>query len=554
MKRNANSPVLYRAQRTSSFKVQTPAPSKGLNTIDNFAAMDADYALNLTNFIASPQGCAPRKGYQKWATGFLEPVQTLFTYNGRTREDNRLFAVSGTGFYNITTGGVIGAPAFTVVDNQSNRYQQAMQTSPAGVNYLFAVNGTRMPVFFNGTAWASTTAAATPNAIGQFSATDNNGNPINHSRFSDVILHQQRLWFVQKDTSRAFYLPIGAAGGQLSAFEFGAYFPRGGSLHKLASWTIDSGGNSGVQSMLVAISTKGDVVVYTGQDPAQATEFRMIGQYQLGAPVGQRCTSVYQGDLLYLSEDGLQPMSKYLQSARIDKTTALTYTISNTISALNSTFRDLPGFEVCIVPSENVLLLNIPQGTTGQNFQFCFHTITQAWSQFTGWPAVCLNLFNETLYFGGDDHVGIGFIGYKDGASIMGVGGDNIIATCLTAFSALNDQMPMGSIKSVQLVKPFFVTGQGDPKITVGVNTDFNLTPVQGSAGTSSVFGGFWDLSNWDDTRSTWNGTLVAYNEWSTPECYPGEYVSFSLSLSVTTDTVWSSTSWLISAGGQFGV
>lgn len=47
----------------------TPAPVGGLDTRDPLASMGIQYATNLTNFIATPQGCSLRKGYRKWATG-----------------------------------------------------------------------------------------------------------------------------------------------------------------------------------------------------------------------------------------------------------------------------------------------------------------------------------------------------------------------------------------------------------------------------------------------------------------------------------------------------
>jgi hypothetical protein len=518
--------------------------------------MDPAYALSLQNFIAAPRGCKPRKGYRKWSTGFTTPVTTLLPYNSKVASNSKLFAVSGSEIFDITNGGAIGSPVVTGLSAGANAYwQHATQTySTSSSNYLIAVNGVDSPRLFDGTSWSACSQVATPSGPGQFSQNDNNGSTVNITAFIDVVLHQQRLWFVASNSSKAFYTSIASVGGQLNAFDFGPLFTRGGALHKLETWTMDTGGVAGTQSMLVAISTKGDVVIFAGNDPAVATSWGLVGQFQLGSPVGRRCTVQYQGDLLVLSMDGLFPLSKYLQSARLERTAALTYAIAPTISELTSTLGTIKGFELVVYPSENVVLLNIPQLIQDNNFQFCYETNARAWSQFKGWPAACFGTFNDALYFGAEDHVALAFIGWQDGADINGTGGNNIVANALTAFDSMaTPEIPAGSIKQVVLVRPFFQTGQTNPTVSIGINTDFNLGTVVGAASLNASSSATWDIATWDSYWVVWGGTLVPYNQWSTPACYPGEYLAFAISMSVTSDTLWPATSWTISPGGQFG-
>lgn len=351
-----------RAQRTTAIKVTRPAPFKGLNTVDALAEMDPTYALQLTNFVATPQGCAPRKGYRNWATGFSTTVTTLLPYNAKISSGNKLFALAGANIYDITSGGAIGAPVVSGLTISSPYWQSARQTyTTSPNNYMIIVNGTDAPRLYDGTTWTTCTQTASPAAPGQFSNVDNNGAAVSIATFVDTLLHQQRLWFVANNSSKAYYLPIAQAGGQLAVFDFGSLFPRGGNLFKLDTWTMDIGSAQGTQSMLVAISNKGDVVVFSGNDPSSASTWALVGTYQLGSPVGRRCTTQYQGDLMILSQDGLYPLSKYLQSARLDSTAALTYTIGPTISDLTTAYAGIQGFELCVYPSANVMLLNIPQ-------------------------------------------------------------------------------------------------------------------------------------------------------------------------------------------------
>lgn len=543
-------------QAANTIPITTPAPTLGLNTRENLAMMDPAYGLSIQNFIATPQGLSLRQGYRYWATNLPTHVTSLLVYNARINSGNKLFAVAGSNFYDVTIGGNMSG-AVPVVSGQSasnTTWQYAQQTfSTSGANYLIAVNGFNPPQLYNGSAWTTCTQVAVPAAPGQFKTVDNNGSAVNIDDFVDVCLHQQRLWFVQNNSTKAMYLDIASVGGNLNAFDFGSYFARGARLHKLASWTIDSG--SGQSSQLVAISSKGDVVVYQGTDPSSASTWSLLGTYQLGSPVGRRSTLQMEGDLLSLTQDGLYPMSRYMQSARLDAKSALTYNISNVIASLATTYGGTAGFEMALLPSQSLLVLNIPQSDPTNNFQFVFNTETKGWTQFTGWPAECWSLYNDSLYFGGNGFVALGFFGYKDGADITGTGGSNIIGTALTAFNPMtNAQIGPGFLKHAKLVKPYIVTGQSNPTIRIGVNTDFNLVPIVGSATINPVTGAVWDNAVWNDPNSTWVGSLATYNQWATPLCYPGTYLAIAISISAVADTLWVDTNWRVSpSASNFG-
>lgn len=543
----------YRPQQRSAQTASMPAPYQGLNTLDPLQSMDPSYGLSIQNFIATNQGLAVRQGYRKWATGLPAQATSLLPYHARNSLQSKLFAVAGGGIYDITNGGVVGAAVVSGLSTTNGYWQSVVQSySNATTGTLIAVNGLDAPRFYDGNAWGACTQVASPVGVGQFAQIDNNGNAVNINNFVDVLLHQERLWFVSNDTTKAHYCDIAQVGGALYAFDFGPFFPTGGKLFKLATWTMDSGGSVGTQAMLVAMSDKGDVAVYQGTNPADVTNFKLVGTYKIGSPVGRRCTTQYEGDLLVLTQDGLYPMSRYLESARIENTSAFTYKIAPTISNLVASLSNTPGFEAAVYPGGNVMLLNVPQSQQTNNFQFCFDTITKGWTQFTGWPAQCFGLFNDAFYFGGTDFVALAFIGYQDGADIYGQGGNNIVATAMTAFSAFNDVFGPGAVKHVKMVQPFIVTGSANPSIQVGVNTDFNLTPIVGSATVNPASGAVWDSAKWDDPNATWVGNLTTCNRWTGAASYPGSYIAVTLSVSATTDTLWSATNLMMTPGGPF--
>lgn len=543
----------FTPQQRTSATVRLPAPYQGLNTLDPLSAMDPSYGLSIQNFVATNQGLAVREGYRKWATGLPTSVASFLPYHARSGLQSKLFAVSGGGIYDVTNGGVVGAPVVSGLSATNAYWQSVVQTyTTANSGILVAVNGFDAPRTFDGNAWTTCTQVASPAGVGQFAKTDSNGNPVSINTFADVLLHQQRLWFVGTNSTKGYYCDVTQVGGALYPIDFGPFFSTGGKLFKLATWTMDSGGSSGTQAMLVAISDKGDVAVFQGTNPSSATTWSMVGTYKIGSPVGRRCTSQYEGDLLILTQDGLYPMSRYLQSARVENTDSLTYKIAPTISNLVASLSNTPGFEAVVYPGANVMLLNVPQSQQSNNFQFCFNTITKGWTQFTGWPAQSFGMFNDTLYFGGPDFVAIAFMGYQDGADIFGNGGNNIVATAMTAFSSLDDAFGPGIVKHVKQVQPFIVTGSASPAIYVGVNTDFNLTQIVGSATLNPASGAVWDSAKWDDPNTTWVGNLTTFNRWSGVAAYPASYVALTLSVSATTDTLWSATNLLVAPGGPF--
>jgi hypothetical protein len=544
----------YKPQQRSAQQASLPAPVMGLNTVDALADMDPRYGLSIQNFEATPQGLSVRQGYKTYATALPTSVTSLLPYHAKTSSASKLFAVSGTAIYDVTNAGAVGAPVVTGLNAGSPYWQSTLMTNgTGGTSYLVAVNGTDTPRMFDGTNWTTCSTAASPSAPGQFNTLDNNGTAVNLNAIVDVLTHQQRLWFVKANSTIAYYAPIAAVGGQLSAFDFGAYFPTGGKLQKLSSWSTDLGGTLGIQTVLVVVSDHGDVLIYAGQNPATATTWGISGQFKIGSPIGRRCTTPFAGDLLILTQDGLCPMSKYAVDSQTKESDAITYKISPTISNLVSAYSTTPGFEMINYPGNDALILNVPQSSQSNNFQFCMNTETNGWTQFTGWGAQCFALFNDNLYFGGTNFVALAFQGYQDGAPMSGSGGNNIVATAMSAFTTLSQQLQFNGMKTCSMVKPYFITGQSNPSIQVGLNTDFNLTPITGTATLTPASGAVWDNALWGNPNATWVGSPATNAKWTGVLAYPANYLAVVVSISATTYTLWSATDFMVTPGGLFG-
>jgi hypothetical protein len=553
--------MALKPQQRSTIPVTLGSPINGMNTRDPPGQMDISYASTMINCIGSPAGVQLRTGWSNWVTGTFAPITSFIPYNGQGGAASKLFAVAGGNFYDVTSSGTLGAAVRSGLSTTAVYWQSSSMTYGTGhTNYTIAVNGINPPQMFDGTNWTACSQSDTPDAPGKFTTNDNNSLPYNINNFVDVITHQERLWFVYANSTLAYYTPIATAGSTAAEptafFDFGPLFARGSTLQKLATWTSDSGGSSGINPMLVAFSNKGDVVVFQGNNPDVAATWTYQATYNLGSPIGRRCTQQLGGDLLYLSMDGLFPLSKYIQSGRVDTTSEVTYKIGPTISQIVSEYALTPGFEMVVYPAGNIMLLNIPLSPSlGGNFQFCFHLVQGSWSQWQGINAQCFCLFNDKVYFGGTNYVGVLSTAYADNTDSSGNGGTNISAVIQQAYTFFNEQqgLGIGILKHVKMVRPFISTGSNDPNIFVGISTDFNLTPISGTSTLSQGPVASWDSSLWGSPTALWAGGLEVNTEWITCPSYPGDAIAVNLAFSAQTQTIWYATSFIVEPGGQIG-
>lgn len=451
-----------------------PAPVGGLNDRFSFVEQKPNEAVVLENWYPYTSYVGIRKGSKNHVTGFESPVETLVEYMPESAE-SKLFAVSGGSIYNVTNSGTVGAPVVTGLTN--SRWQETMITTPGG-SFLVMVNGADAPRVFNGTAW-STMA-------------------INHANPADLIhvcLFKNRLYFVERNSAEIHYLPVQSIGGNSSAFPLGSVFKRGGFVNAIYTWTVDAG--SGADDHLVIISSKGEVAVYAGTDPSSATDWRLVGVFSFGTPIGRRCGIKYAGDLLINCVEGVLPLGKALQSVTVDARVAITDKIQNSVSQDADSYQSNFGWQLCLFEELNMIILNVPRGTLG-NYQYVQNTITGSWAKFTGWNAICWLNSKNGLFYGDANSVKQAWIGSTDvGASIN--------ADLILSFQYFGEK---GANKYFTMVKPFLYSN-GNPSIKYGLCPDFNYIEPQGEFNYTPPSGMVWGQMVWGQSTMIWVGGLV---------------------------------------------
>lgn len=457
-----------------------PAPVGGLNARDSIAAMPPLDAVTLDNFFPGTTSVDLRNGYETWSTGYPAAVESLMTWNGPT--SSKLFAASGTAFYDATAKAAVGAAVVTGLSNA--RWQHANMGTPGG-QFLYAVNGVDFPELYNGTAWAQVTAVSTIAITG-----------VDPKLLIHVNLYANRLFFVEKNSSRFWYLPVNSVGGAALSFDLAPLFTLGGYLMAMATWTIDNAG--GVNEYAIFISSEGEIVMYSGTDPATAANWVKNGRYRIGRPVGRRCYVRVSSDVILLTSDGFIPMSKAILTDRSQQD-AISDKIQDLVSLDLMNYASNFGWSATLSPVGNKLIVNVPQIVNKVQYQYVMNSITGAWCRFTGWNANTFEMLGNDLFFGSNlqgttpnsAYVARCDVGFSDnGGFIFG-----------DAKSAFDYFGALGHQKQITMARPILQTN-GQIQIAIAMDMDFtdsNPTAIPSFNGTAGTLWGtgLWNTFPW---------------------------------------------------------
>lgn len=464
-----------------------PAPIGGWNARDPLAAMAPTDAVYLDNWWPTPTDVRVRFGADNWVTGITGAVESLMSYSTPSGTE-KLFAAANNAIYDVSAAGAVGSAEATGGTITNNRWQHINITTSGG-SYLYAVNGVDKPILYDGTNWVRVDGASTPAITG-----------VTTADLVHITIFKNRVWFVQKNTLTAWYLPTQAVGGAAQAFDISSQCRRGGYLVAIGTWTLDAG--DGVDDYLVFVTSEGEVLVYQGTDPASVATFAIRGRWEVGNPIGRRCLQRYAGDLLVICQDGVLPLSKALISSRVNPRVALTDRIQFAMSEAATNYGANFGWQLMLYPSPNMLILNVPTTTTvgGAAAQYVMNTITGAWARFTGWDAACWEYHNGAVYFGTSTKVCLAWSGLDD----MGV---NIVADAKSAFNYFGSRVQ----KRFTLARPIISSSAVAP-LAIGINTDFSDSLPAGTVSGSASSLSLWGTGTWDS--ALWGGGSYIFKRW----------------------------------------
>lgn len=461
------------ARKTIINETSVAAPTGGLNAKDAIADMAETEATIMTNWFPTPSSVNVRNGYESHATGLTSAVETLMTYNIGTTK--KIFGIAGGKIFDVTAAGAVGAAA---VSSLSNSRWQYITIGTAGGYFLLCVNGTDDMQYYDGSAWAVINSGTTPS--------------ITNVATADIIAinnFKNRIWLIEKNKLKAWYLPVSAIGGAAAALDLSALFKLGGYLMAMENWTIDNA--NGIDDYAAFITSEGEVALYKGTDPTSSTTWALVGTFRMGRPIGRRCAIKVAADVLLLTTDGAFPLSKALLTDRTQSAAAATDKITNLIKMDIQSYSTNYGWQPILYPFGNKIIINIPTTENSISHQYVMNTENGSWCKFTGWNANCFEELNDVLYFGGSGTVYACDTGQDDD-------GSNIEADVQQAFSYFGSK---GQIKKFTLARPTFLTN-GDINPAIVLNVDFEGRVPTASPSFTASGASLWDVSPWD--TSAW--------------------------------------------------
>ena len=459
--------------RARAASLQTPV--LGWNAKDSQDNMKPGFALQLDNIFPQTNYAQLRNGHVSFCdTG--EGAHNVFLIEWAGTGGKLLAACNGK-IFNVTTGSATSLATGYGADEWSYS-----SFSTAGGEYTLACNGVNTAWRYDGSTITALTYTGPTNPL------------------SLVCVYAQRPFYAEKNTLKVWYPDAGTfQQSPMTAFDFGPFCIRGGTIAALGTWTRDNG-YGGADDLFVIVTTEGEILIYSGFDPNSSATWFLVGRFLAGRPVsGKRVLCRLGPDLLYIGEDGFQPLSSYLatgesQASRV----AISRNIGNAVSQAVATGSSLTGWGAMLYPKGTQIIVNVPISST-VFYQYVVNTITGAWCRYLGMNGVSWALLSGAPYFGGTNgKVYLADYGTADA-------GADIVGELRTAYEYIGGR---GFQKRFTMARPVMQTTY-PLTFSMNVETDFQtseaLPTISSNISGAPTTGALWGTAVWG--TDLWGGT-----------------------------------------------
>lgn len=320
-----------------------------------------------------------------------------------------------------------------------------------------------------------------------------------------VWVYKNRLFYVEKDSMNAWYLPVDQIGGTAEVFPLGGVFTLGGKLLFGASWSLDSSGGGGLSEQCVFVSDQGEVAVYQGTDPSEAADWTKVGTYRIGKPLGKKSFFRAGGDIIIATDIGDVPLSQAIQKDYAALSAAAVSAPIETAWNEAVALRRSGDWHQELWPENQMVIIALPTVNQQPAEMFVANARTGAWAKYTNWDGTCFEVFNGRLFFGstGGKVIEANVTGLDDGAPYTAV-----YVPLFTDFGT------PGARKTPRIARAV-TRGPRNVSSQLSVMEDYiiNLPPVPSASpveGGSEWSVGLWEQAVWGNAQS-----LRVQQEWT---------------------------------------
>lgn len=489
------------------------APTAGWDAFSSLDQMAPNAAIELINWIPEAGYVRSRGGYSSHGTGLGDEVETLAVFNDGA--SSKLIAGANSNLWDVTSAGA----GSSIGSGYTNDRWQTITSH----GRLLLVNGADTPLEYDGTTLSTMTIT---------------GSGLTSSDLIGLMTHKGRVFYFEDDAQSFWYCAASSYKGAVSEFNLGPFVSRGGKLIQMFSWSLDGG--AGSDDVAVFVFSSGEVLIYQGSDPGNANDWYLQGRYQMGEPLGKRGFARFGADVIMATKDGYDTINDGRGRAQ-GQIPEFSARIIRAAKEAAQIYGDNFGWQVTYYPKGNLIIFNVPVAEGKTYEQHVMNTNTQAWCRFQNLPARCWVVFNDQLYFGGDEVVYLADTGTSDG-------GSSITCTCQTPFFHYQNNQARKRVSAVNVVSTF----QSPSFMTIDVATDYQTPDLSSLAEPPLDESSAWDTSDWD--VATWGNEVGrVVTAWRMVSGQFGQAHSLNIRLQTTSEQIrWYSTELQFETGGPF--
>ena len=480
-----------------------PPPSSGLDLVSPIDNMEPSSALELNNVFPGAGAPTVRLGYKQFVVSgaTIPSTQIHFMHeyslaNGTSQliaaTDSKLFSVSSSGV--ATDISKVGG--YTGGDWNKEFF----------ANRMYLANNTGdVPQIYNGTGTTTNIVASGGPATGL-------------SSLVNVASYRERLYFIEKNSMTMWYhktirQTFTTGTPLLDSYDFQYVMRRGGYL--LFTGTYTNLKNVTAQDLFMAISSEGEIVMYSGTSPDD-TAWSLVAHFIIGKPLGPKAFIRINNDVWIITQQGIVPVSALFE---IDPEQALNIVSLKVNPIITQYATQVPFSEMWngfFWPAGRRVYIQIPDSDNSASF-LVYAIDTKSWSQFSLYTnqhsvASC-KFLNLPFYASSTGLIYKGETGYADAVDLSG-NGQSIRFSGRTAFSFYGAR---GNYKAFKDIRPI-IKGKRGITINLGLDTDFKRQPVVTTVTTPAS-----QFTGWS-TPSSVSGDS-GFTPWGSPWSADVEYI-----------------------------
>lgn len=256
--------ALQQMQQTPGL-VFVPPPVGGWNARDAWAVMPETDAPLLDNFVIDGGALKVRPGHENWSDDLTGSSFTPTLHVYASGSTTKLIAIGGD-TWDVTSS---GAPTTISTTGMLN----AISTMAFGTLVL-AGDGTGVYTYDGSSLSAASIAGATAADL----------------RYP--LLFKSRMFFYEINTLSFWYNgTLQAVDGTYTEFDLSQVATRGGELSAIMRISLQDQG-AGSDDVFAALTSEGELIVYQGSDPGDASNWSLIGVYFISEPVNATGSSI----------------------------------------------------------------------------------------------------------------------------------------------------------------------------------------------------------------------------------------------------------------------